>query len=93
MRLTGPTRDTSADFSGSPNGCSMAGNLKGLSQFHQSLRRDGYQVDEQTGQITPAGPQLSVELIARLADPSAVREGFERIRRAIPRSRSAAQRN
>ena len=56
---------------------------QGLSHFHQSLRRDGYQVDEQTGQITPAGPQLSIESIARLADPSAIREGFERIRRAI----------
>ena len=54
-----------------------------LSHFHQSLRRDGYQVDEQTGQITPVGPQLSIESIARLADPSAIREGFERIRRAI----------
>jgi hypothetical protein len=68
-----------------------------LSHFHQSLRRDGYQVDEQTGQITPIGPQLSIESIARLADPSAIREGFERIRRAIsddlPRSRSAAPRN
>ena len=29
------------------------------------------------------GPQLSIESIARLADPSAIREGFERIRRAI----------
>ncbi|WP_231588376.1 abortive infection family protein [Mycobacterium nebraskense] len=55
----------------------------GLSQFHQSLRRDGYQVDDQTGQITPAGPQLSIESIARFADPSAIREGFDRIRRAI----------
>jgi hypothetical protein len=51
--------------------------------FSLSLRRDGYQVDEQTGQITPVGPQLSIESIARLADPSAIREGFERIRRAI----------
>lgn len=54
-----------------------------LSHFRQSLRRDGYQVDEQTSQITPVGPQLSIESIARLADPSAIREGFERIRRAI----------
>jgi len=54
-----------------------------LSHFHQSLRRDGYQIDEQTGQITPVGPQLSIESIARLADPSAIHEGFERIRRAI----------
>ncbi len=54
-----------------------------LSHFHQSLRRDGYQVDEQTGHITPVGPQLSIESIARLADPSAIGEGFERIRRAI----------
>ena len=44
---------------------------------------DGYQVDEQTGQITPMGPQLSIESIAKLADPSAIREGFQRIRRAI----------
>jgi hypothetical protein len=54
-----------------------------LSHFHQSLRRDGYQVDEETGEITPVGPQLSIESIARLADPSAIREGFERIRCAI----------
>jgi hypothetical protein len=54
-----------------------------LNHFHQSLRRDGYQVDEQTGQITPVGPQLSIQSVARLADPSAIREGFERIRRAI----------
>jgi hypothetical protein len=54
-----------------------------LSHFHQSLRREGYRVDEQTGQITPVGPQLSIKSIARLADPSAIREGFERIRRAI----------
>jgi hypothetical protein len=54
-----------------------------LSHFHQSLRRDGYQVAEQTGHITPAGPQLSIESLARLADPSAIHEGFERIRRAI----------
>jgi hypothetical protein len=54
-----------------------------LSHFRQSLRRDGYQVDEQTGQITPVGLQLSIESIARLADPSAIQEGFERIRRAI----------
>jgi len=57
--------------------------LQGLSHFRQSLRRDGYQVDEQTGQITPVGPQLSIESLARLADLSAIREGFERIRRAI----------
>jgi len=54
-----------------------------LTHFRQSLRRDGYRVDEQTGRITPVEPQLSIESIARLADPSAIREGFERIRRAI----------
>ena len=54
-----------------------------LSHFRQSLRRDGHQVDEQTRQITPVGPQLSIESIARLADPSTIREGFARIRRAI----------
>jgi hypothetical protein len=37
-----------------------------LSHFHQSLRRDGYQVAEQTGHITPAGPQRSIESLARL---------------------------
>jgi hypothetical protein len=54
-----------------------------LNHFRQSLRRDGYQVDEQIGQIAPVGPQLSIESLARLADPSAIREGVERIRRAI----------
>jgi hypothetical protein len=54
-----------------------------LTHFRQSLRRDGYRVDEQTGRITPVEPQPSIESIARLADPSAIREGFERIRRAI----------
>jgi hypothetical protein len=68
-----------------------------LSQFRQSQRRDGYQVDVWTGQITPAGPRLSMESIAKLADPSAIHEGFERIRRAISddpaHSQSAAPRN
>jgi len=54
-----------------------------LRHFHPSLHRDGYQVDERTGQLTPVWPQLSIESIARPADPQAIREGFDRIRRAI----------
>lgn len=54
-----------------------------LRRFHQSLHRDGYDVDDQTGQITAIGPQLSIDSLAKLSDPSAIREGFDRIRRAI----------
>ncbi len=52
-------------------------------RFHQSLHRDGYDVDDQTGQITAIGPQPSIDSLAKLSDPSAIREGFDRIRRAI----------
>jgi hypothetical protein len=33
MRSTGPTRDRSPDFSGSPNGCSMAGSRSASAIF------------------------------------------------------------
>lgn len=54
-----------------------------LRRLHRSLHRDGYDVDDQTGQVAAIGPQLSIESLAKLSDPSAIREGFDRIRRAI----------
>lgn len=54
-----------------------------LQQFHQSLRRDGYQVDDRTGQITATRVPLSIGSAAHLRDPSAIQEGLERIRRAV----------
>lgn len=54
-----------------------------LRRFHQSLHRDGYDVDDQTGQIAAIGPQLSIDSLAKLSDPAAIRESFDRIRRAI----------
>lgn len=54
-----------------------------LQQFHQSLRRDGYHVDERTGQVTATAAQLSIGSVAQLRDPSAIQEGLERIRRAV----------
>lgn len=53
-----------------------------LSKFRQSLRRDGYDVDEATGQISSLGPALEIESLAKVTDPSAIREQMDRIRRA-----------
>ncbi len=54
-----------------------------LTRFWHALRRDGYQVDEQSGQILPAGPRLAMDSLANLKDPSAIREQLDRIQRAV----------
>jgi len=52
-------------------------------RFLDSLRRDGYVVDEDTGHIRPAGPQFSLSSLRNLSDPSAIRQQLARIQRAI----------
>jgi hypothetical protein len=54
-----------------------------LAKWWQSLRWDGYDVDEATGQISPSGPQLALGALARLRDPSAIREQLDRIKKAV----------
>lgn len=49
-----------------------------LGKFWQSLRRDGYDVEEATGQITASGPKLAIESLAKVTDPSAIREQMDR---------------
>ncbi len=56
---------------------------KFTAKFWLSLRRDGYAVDESSGQITPIGPHISIESLVKVADPSAIREQLDRIRRAV----------
>lgn len=53
-----------------------------LGKFWQTLRRDGYDVNESTGQVTSVGPRLSIESLSNISDPSAIREQLDRIRRA-----------
>lgn len=53
-----------------------------LTQFWQSLRRDGYDVDHVTGQISPRGPKLTIDSLSKITDPSAIREQLDRIRRS-----------
>jgi len=50
------------------------------SRFLNSLRRDGYVVDEET---TPIGPRFSLESLKNLTDASAIRQQPSRIQRAI----------
>src|ERR1700752_3945538 len=83
MRSPGPTRDTGRPTSPGRRTAAQWLGAAVPEQLSPITTADGYQVDEQTGQITPMGPQLSIESIAKLADPSAIREGFQRIRRAI----------
>lgn len=54
-----------------------------LRKFWLSLRRDGYDFDEDTGQVTATGPRLAIESLAKVTDPSAVYEQLDRIRRAV----------
>jgi len=42
------------------------------SKFLNSLRRDGYVVDEETGHITLAGPRFAMESLTNLTDASAI---------------------
>ena len=53
------------------------------SKFLNSLRRDGYMVNEQTGHIRAIGPRFSLSSLSDLNDPSAIREQLDRFQRAI----------
>lgn len=50
--------------------------------FWRSLRRDGYERDEETGRVSRLSPRLEMRSLAHLSDPSAILEQLERIRRA-----------
>jgi len=52
-------------------------------KFLDSLRRDGYIIDEETGRITPAGPQFAPESLKNIADASAIRQQLGRIQHAV----------
>jgi hypothetical protein len=53
-------------------------------KFLNSLRRDGYAIDEETGHITPAGPRFAPQSLTNITDPSAIRQQLARIQRALP---------
>ncbi|MEV7010232.1 abortive infection family protein [Streptosporangium sp. NPDC051022] len=53
------------------------------SKFFQSLKRDGYLLDEESGHITPVGPRFSLDSLKNLSDASAIRQQLGRIQRAI----------
>ncbi len=42
---------------------------KFTAKFWTLLRRDGYEVDESSGQISPIGPRISIESLVKVADP------------------------
>ena len=48
-----------------------------------SLRRDGYTVDEQTGHIALAGPRFAPASLTNLKDASAIRQQLGRIQHAV----------
>lgn len=52
-------------------------------QFRNSLYRDGYAIDKETGHIAPLGPRFSTGSLGNLTDPAAIREQLGRIQRAI----------
>lgn len=47
------------------------------------MRRDGYQLDPATGQVTPIGPSLVIASLVAVTDPSAIHEQIDRLRRAV----------
>ncbi|MDF2710347.1 MAG: hypothetical protein K0R62_5999 [Nonomuraea muscovyensis] len=51
--------------------------------FFQSLKRDGYVLDEDSEHITPVGPRFSSDSLKNLSDASAIRQQLGRIQRAI----------
>src|SRR6266699_4267340 len=53
------------------------------SKFLNSLRRDGYAIDEETGHITPIGPRFAPKSLKNVTDASAIRQQLSRIQRAI----------
>jgi hypothetical protein len=52
-------------------------------RFFNSLRRDGYTVDEDTGHIAPTGPRFAPTSLKNIADASAIRQQLGRIQHAI----------
>ena len=52
-------------------------------KFLNSLARDGYMADEETGHITPAGPRFAPESLRNITDASAIRQQLGRIQHAI----------
>ena len=52
-------------------------------KFLNSLRRDGYAIDDETGHITPLGPRFSLESLKNLTDATAIRQQLSRIQQAI----------
>lgn len=54
------------------------------SKFQNSLRRDGYVIDDDMGQISAIGPRFSHASLRYLADASAIRQQLTRIQHAIP---------
>ena len=52
-------------------------------RFLNSLRRDGYLLDADTGHIAPTGPRFSLVSLDNLSDASAIRQQLDRIQRAV----------
>ncbi len=54
-----------------------------VDSFWRALRRDGYELDADTGRVSRLGARLGLESLAHLSDPSAIFEQLERIRRPV----------
>jgi hypothetical protein len=52
-------------------------------KFFNSLRRDGYVIEEETGHITSVGPRFAPESLNGITDSSAIRQQLGRIQHAI----------
>jgi hypothetical protein len=53
------------------------------SKLLNSLRRDGYTVDEETGHITSGGPRFAPSSLRNITDASAIRQQLTRIQHAV----------
>lgn len=53
------------------------------SRLLNSLRRDGYTIDERTGHIAPIGPRFAPASLKNITDASAIRQQLGRIQHAI----------
>lgn len=54
-----------------------------VESFWQSMRRDGYELDADSGRVSRVGPRLGLDSLAGITDPSAISEQLTRIRRAV----------
>lgn len=54
-----------------------------VANFWRALRRDGYELDAETGRVSRIGTRLDLQSLSHLSDPSAILEQLERIRRAV----------